>query len=119
MSVPGVCTSGPYGEGMARMTYRGREVGTADEAAAVCGVAKDTYYYYVKRLGAPDGINYRLPATGEKLYDLTKVAEWQEARPGKGARTDLARKQRGAETRQRQRGSDGRFAPAPEQASTG
>ncbi|MEV1294456.1 hypothetical protein [Pseudonocardia sp. NPDC049635] len=97
---------------MARMTYRGREVGTADEAAAVCGVKKDTYYYYVKRLGAPDGIRYRHPDTGEKLYDLAKVQEWQDARPGKGARTDVARKRREAELRQRARGADGRFAPS-------
>lgn len=117
MSSPNVCQPGQYGDGMARMQYRGREVGTADEAAAVCGVKKDTYYYYVKRLGAPDGINYRLPATGEKLYDLGKVAEWQEARPGKGARTDIARKQREAEQRQRTRGSDGRFT-TPETAGS-
>ena len=112
MSGPIVCKLGPYGEGMARMNYRGREVGTADEAAAVCGVKKDTYYYYVSRLGAPAAIRYRHPDTGEKLFDLGKVAEWHAARPGKGARTDLSRQRRESEQRQRARDGAGRFAAA-------
>lgn len=82
-----------YGAGVTVRTYRGREVGTADEAGKLCGVSRDTYQYYVKRLGAPDSIRWRDPDNGAKLYDLGKVAEWQAARPGRGARTDLRRKQ--------------------------
>ncbi|MDN5919479.1 MAG: hypothetical protein L0I76_31005 [Pseudonocardia sp.] len=74
-------------------TYRGREVGTADEAGKLCGVVAGTYQYYVTRLGAPGAIRWRDPDTGAKLYDLGKVAEWQATRPGRGARTDLRRKQ--------------------------
>lgn len=80
-------------------TYRGRQVGTADEAGKLCttrwapdGVKADTYQYYVKRLGAPDAIRWRDPDTGAKLYDLGKVTEWNAGRAGRGARTDLRRR---------------------------
>lgn len=72
--------------------WRGRRVGDATDAAALCGISKDTYQYYVKRLGAPAAVKgYRDPETGYLMYDLDKVEAWQAARPGRGARTDLDR----------------------------
>lgn len=111
----GLCERALYGSGVVKMMYRGREVGTADEAGAICGVPARTYQYYVGRLGAPDGINYRDPATGKKLYDLAKVKAWHEARPGKGARTDLTKKtKRQQQVDSAQRDEAGRFAPKDE-----
>lgn len=72
-----------------RYIHRGREVGDKDEAGAICGVAGSTYHYYVRRLGAPGAIEYRAPKTNAMLYDLDKVREWHEGRPGSGTRSDL------------------------------
>lgn len=96
-----------YCSGVPVIRYRGRDVGTADEAARVCGLvsarAGETYQYYVKTQGAPREIGYRHPETGRKLYDLSRVAQWHAQRPGRGARTDIARR------KTRKRDEAGRF----------
>lgn len=87
---------------MAERKWRGKRVGDAKDAAALCvtadrpdGVSADTYQYYVKRLGAPGPLRegFRDPVSGRlrSLYDLDAVEAWHAARPGRGARTDLDR----------------------------
>lgn len=71
--------------------WRGRRVGTADDAGALCGCSADTFQKYVKRQGAPGPVRFRDPDTGRLLYDLDAVAVWHANRPGQGARTDLDR----------------------------
>lgn len=67
----------------------GLDLGTTAEAAAICGVKPKTYSYYRKRLGAPDPVARQPGVTGQDLYDLAEVRQWQDNRTGQGARTDL------------------------------
>lgn len=69
-------------------TRDGRLLGTVEEAAAICGCGVSTYRSYVSRQQAPKSCGFD-PETGLKLFDLDAVRAWHEARPGRGARTDL------------------------------
>lgn len=80
--------------GLMERRWRGKRVGDAADAGAICGVVGETYQYYVKRLGAPKSVvALEDPKSGRvrKVYDLDAVEAWHASRPGRGYRTDLDR----------------------------
>jgi predicted DNA-binding transcriptional regulator AlpA len=65
----------------------GRELWTAPQCAEHTGSAVSTWRAYVARQQAPATVG----ALGDRtpLWDAEQVREWNAARPGRGARTDL------------------------------
>lgn len=62
-------------------------IGTTEQAAALCGVKPGTYRSYVARFGAPKRLPRSEPGrSGQDLYDLTAVAAWHASRQGRGRR---------------------------------
>lgn len=65
----------------------GREYWRANQCAEHCGIEGGTWRSYVNRGQAPqavDELDSRTP-----LWDAEAVREWNDARPGQGARVDL------------------------------
>jgi hypothetical protein len=71
----------------------GRQI-TRDQAAAIAGVAPDTFSGYVSRGQAPSPVRHvgRTP-----LWDEAKLKAWAGNRPGPGARGTARARRRAAE----------------------
>ncbi|MDP3889838.1 AlpA family transcriptional regulator [Nocardioides sp.] len=67
---------------------------TSDQAAAIVGVNRDTWFGYVAREQAPKPVR-RIGRT--PLWDEDEVKTWHQNRPGKGARTTDRALRRAAE----------------------
>ena len=65
------------------------ELWTTARAAEHCGVSASTYRDYIRTLGAPGAISRQPGRAGQNLHSAAAVREWQAARVGQGARTDL------------------------------
>lgn len=88
------------------------------EVAAILGAKKQTAYYYQKRLPRfPEPIKYRHPETGRSCGTWRQYFKDHD-RPGRGARTDVARKKTEAELRLRRRDESGQFVANAEETDT-
>lgn len=70
---------------LAVLGERRRRLVTADEAAALLGVGRDTWYAYRHLRGRPAPV-WRNPATGLQEWDREAVTAWHATRPGRGWR---------------------------------
>jgi hypothetical protein len=66
----------------------GRELWRADQCAEHAGIAAGTWRSYVNRGQAPAAVGELDART--PLWDAQVVRDWQDERPGQGARTDRA-----------------------------
>lgn len=65
---------------------------TTKQVAAYLGIEPDTYPRYREEQGAPGPVGREPGRSGQNVYDADEVRAWHANRPGRGARTDLRKK---------------------------